>query len=159
MLRHETAPMAELDSVEPTPSVSAAAAAAASAFQKLTPSRARDSITIEVRDRKRQAEAEVPMEVFRMFLEVLDALARGRAVSIVPGDKELTTQQAADLLNVSRPYLVQLLEQRKIPFRRVGTRRRVRFQDLLRYKKIDDADRKRTADLLSKEAEELGLEY
>lgn len=75
------------------------------------------------------------------------------------GAKEVTTQEAADLLKVSRPYVVQLLEEGRIPFRRVGTRRRIRFEDLMAFKNRDDAARRKTADALAKEAEELGLRY
>jgi excisionase family DNA binding protein len=99
------------------------------------------------------------MEVFRLFVEILDELARGHAVTVVPGGKELTTQQAADMLNVSRPYVIQLLEDGRMPFRRVGTRRRIRFEDLVKFQRKDDAQRRKVADALTKEAEELGLEY
>ena len=101
----------------------------------------------------------MPAEALRLVVRLLSELAQGRAVTVVPLGKELTTQQAADLLDVSRPYLVRLLEQGKLPHRKVGTRRRVRFEDLMSFKQRDDAQRRKVADTLTKEAEALGLEY
>lgn len=99
----------------------------------------------------------VPVEAFRLFVRLMRDLSRGRAVTIVPYNVEVTTQQAADYLNVSRPYVVHLLESRRIPFRKVGPRRRIRFEDLMRFKQGDDAQRIAIAAELTKEAEELGL--
>ena len=147
---------------QPDASLSAEAAAAAKALAGLVtrPRRGRAKrISLEARDDSRRVTAEVPREVFELFLQLLTELAQGRAVTIVPGNKEVTTQEAADLLNVSRPYFVQLLEEGRIPFRKVGTRRRVRFEDLMTFKNRDDAARRKVADALAKEAEELGLEY
>lgn len=99
----------------------------------------------------------MPPEALQLFLRLMQDLARGRAVTIVPYNREVTTQEAADFLNVSRPYVVGLLEKGRIPHRRVGPRRRIRFEDLLRFKERDDAERIAAATELTREAEDLGL--
>jgi excisionase family DNA binding protein len=101
----------------------------------------------------------VPRVAFDLLVRILGELANGNAVTIVPVNAELTTQQAADLLNVSRPYLIGLLSDGKLPFRMVGSRRRIKFADLVAYKKKDDAEAKRVMDELSAEAQKLGLGY
>lgn len=95
----------------------------------------------------------------KLLQAILEDMASGRAVTIVPQNAELTTQQAADVLNVSRPFLIQLLEEKKLPYRLVGTHRRVRFEDVLRYKENIDSERRKILDQLAAEAQDLKLGY
>ncbi len=101
----------------------------------------------------------VPSMAFGFFVDVLAELANGNAVTVAPVHAELTTQQAADLLNVSRPYLIKLLDQREIPYRRVGNRRKVLLVDVMEYKRRDEAMRREIADELTREAQDIGLNY
>jgi excisionase family DNA binding protein len=99
----------------------------------------------------------VPREAAVLLAQVLGYLAGGESVTVMPESAELTTQQAAEFLNVSRPYLIKLLESGEIPFRLVGTHRRVRFRDLRAHKNRDDLERRRAADELTQLSQELGL--
>jgi excisionase family DNA binding protein len=124
----------------PTPE---AAEEARRALRSLSPA-SRTANVRSVRVHAGDEHAIVPKEAFDLLLQILGQMANGNAVTIVPIQAELTTQQAADFLNVSRPFLVGLLESGQIPFRKVGTHRRVRFQDLLAYRK-EDAQRQSAA--------------
>jgi excisionase family DNA binding protein len=99
----------------------------------------------------------VPREAAVLLAQVLGYLANGEGVNVMPDSAELTTQQAAEFLNVSRPYLIKLLESDQIPFRRVGTHRRIRFRDLRLYKSEDDLKRRQAANELTTLSQELGL--
>ena len=99
----------------------------------------------------------IPRATAVMFAQILDLLGQGRGVQILPREAELTTQQAADMLNVSRPYLIGLLESGKISFRKVGRHRRIKFEALMEYKRQDDLERRAAADDLADLSEELGL--
>ncbi|RMH77840.1 MAG: DNA-binding protein [Actinomyces sp.] len=105
----------------------------------------------------RRLSLRVPESVVRLFEAVLTETAKGNAVAVVPVPTELTTQQAADLMNVSRPYLVKLLDRGDIPHRRVGNRRRVELSDLLDYMRAEAERQRAVADELTAEAERLGL--
>lgn len=101
----------------------------------------------------------MPTSALRLLLEVLTEIGQGNAVSIIPIHAELTTQEAADVLNVSRPFLVQLLEQGEIPFHKIGTHRRVSYQAVMTYKNRIDAERRKALDELAAQAQELGMGY
>jgi len=90
---------------------------------------------------------------------ILSAMAQGNAIALSPIHAELTTKQAADLLNVSRPFLCKLLDANEIPHRKVWRHRRVKFIDLMDYKKRTDEARSQTPDELVTQAQELGMGY
>ncbi|MGI8589402.1 MAG: excisionase family DNA-binding protein [Nakamurella sp.] len=100
-----------------------------------------------------QEQVAVPAELHRVLLQVVAVMSQGLAVSITPQTVQLTTQQAADLLGISRPTLVKLLEEDQIPFERVGTHRRLQLRDVLDYR-----ERRRAAQYAALEATALPLD-
>ena len=103
------------------------------------------------------SEIRLPYSILKVLMEVVHEMARGNAVRVMPIHAELTTQQAAELLNVSRPFLVSLLEQGEIKYRKVGTHRRILLEDLIVYKDRRDRERLSALDELAKEDQRLGL--
>jgi excisionase family DNA binding protein len=101
----------------------------------------------------------LPKAVSDLLYHVLTETAKGNAVTLIPVHAVLTTQEAADYLNVSRPFLIRLLEQGKLPFEMVGTHRRVRFADLEDFRRKSEEKRKATMDQLAAQAQELGMGY
>lgn len=99
----------------------------------------------------------IPESVYQVLRQVVHAMASGQAISIAPQEREMTTQQAADILNVSRPYLIKLLEQEEIPYIKVGSHRRVRYQDLMTYKQQRDTKRSHLLDELIQESQDMGF--
>jgi excisionase family DNA binding protein len=99
---------------------------------------------------------ELPAAAFEALQAVAQAMAAGQTITLIPHDQELTTQQAADLLHVSRPHLVKLLERGDLPFHRVGTHRRVLMEDLLAYRARRAQERRRQLDELTRLSDELG---
>lgn len=116
-------------------------------------------VRVSPEGRGREHNAVVPRQAFELFLEVLGQLANGNAVTIIPIGAELTTQQAADLLNVSRPRLVGMLERNELAFRRVGKHRRIAAADVLQYRKLEELRRRGIMDELTAEAQKLQLGY
>lgn len=101
----------------------------------------------------------LPGHVLQILLDVLSEMSRGNAISLIPRHQEISTQEAANLLNVSRPFLVSLLENNEIPFRKVGTHRRVLLTDVLKYKDNTDKLRSQTLDELAALSEEEDMGY
>jgi excisionase family DNA binding protein len=99
----------------------------------------------------------LPAPAVRLLLRILEEMARGNAVTLVPLHAELTTQEAADMLNISRPTLIQLLNDKKIKFRRIGTHRRIPFESLMEYKRKARAERQAAIDEFISYNEELGI--
>ena len=116
-------------------------------------------LTLSVAGAHGHEAVELPASIGPLLMEILQDIAAGRGVAVLCQDAELTTQQAADFLNVSRPFLVGLLEEGTVPFRKVGTHRRVRLDDVLRYKNETDAARRRALDELAADAQELDMGY
>ena len=103
----------------------------------------RGSLSLHVKKGAKSADVDLPPAVARLVLDLLEAIGQGCAVTLVPSGADLSTQQAADMLEVSRPFLVKMLETREIPHHKIGTHRRIRAEDLLAYKHRRDS--KRTA--------------
>lgn len=103
---------------------------------------------------------ELPESAYRVLVEAVRELADGNAVAVLPVRAELTTQEAADLLGVSRPYLIKLIEEGALPCTlTAGNHRRLRLSDVLAYRRVRDQERRAALDEMSAEAERLGLRY
>ena len=101
----------------------------------------------------------LPTSALRLLVDILGELAIGNAVKVVPVHAELTSQEAADLLNVSRPHLVKMLEEGAIPFTKTGRHRRIRFSDLMAFKQRRDEESQEAMEALANQAQELGMGY
>lgn len=150
--------LALLDQGEPFVASDAEAAIARAAVEQLRPiAAAQEDVRLYVKDDPKIA---VPLSAraVALILNVLEIMARKTPFSVIPYDAEFTTQQAADYLNVSRPFLIGLLDQGRINHRMVGTHRRIRFADLLEFEKTSRAEREAAIAEMIAESQRLGLD-
>lgn len=101
----------------------------------------------------------LPTAAAKLLTHLLTEMSQGNAVTLIPLHAELTTRQAADFLNVSRPHVIKLLEQKQIPFHKVGTHRRINFSDLEEFKRSHEVTRRKALEELTKEAQESEMGY
>ncbi len=101
----------------------------------------------------------LPPKILRMFANMLGAMSQGQPVTILPRSMEVTTQEAAMILNVSRPYLIKLLTEKRIPFHKLGKHRRIRLEDILKYKEERRETSLNALQALADQGQELDMEY
>lgn len=145
----------QLDEREPLALAEKDSELAASASRALA--RAKDSLVKVVLDDG--TELALPKAVRELLVSILTEVSHGNMVNLVPVHAELSTQEAANLLNVSRPHLVKLLESGAIPHHKAGSHRRVKYSDLRRYQEAKEAEREQAMAELAKQAQDLGLGY
>jgi excisionase family DNA binding protein len=147
-----------LDAIEPVAPTEAEAEVAGESAARLgrivRPNR---SLSISVPS-EGQEMIELPAAAAALLLRLLTEMAQGHAMTLIPFHAELTTQNAADLLGVSRPFIIKQLDDNKIPHRMVGKHRRILFRDLMAYKRAMDTARHKALDDLAAESQKLGLE-
>lgn len=114
---------------------------------------------ISLKIKGKEGELDLPASAVRLLLDVLEQMANGNAVTLTPLHTELSTNQAATLLRVSRPFLIKLLEEGEIPFRKVGRHRRVLAKDVLAYRQSIFEKRSKALDELTDQAQDLNWGY
>jgi excisionase family DNA binding protein len=101
----------------------------------------------------------IPKKALELLFFIVQNMSEGKSISLIPSDSEVSTQQAADMLNVSRPHLVKLLEAGYIPFKKTGSHRRILLKDLITYEKKLANEREKQLDFLANQAQNLNLGY
>lgn len=151
--------MTALSHRQPPPSAQDAAIARQSGHVLSTFVREERPLTLRVREKGQETPLELPAGAVALLMEILEAMAAGRGLTLIPESAELTTVQAADVLNVSRPFLIKLLNEKALPYRLVGKHRRIRMEDVMAYKARIDAEREAVLDELTRDAQSEGLGY
>jgi len=119
--------------------------------------RSKAPLSFRVGEAAKEETLQLPAPAVKMLVRILEEMARGNAVTLIPVHAELTTQEAADMLNISRPSVIQLLDEGKIEYRKVGTHRRIRFDALMAYKRQTDAERRAALAELAAYDQEIGI--
>lgn len=115
--------------------------------------------TVKIKIRETGDFITVPKKAFDLLFTILNNMAAGKSFSIIPSDAEITTQQAADMLNVSRPHIVKLVEEGTIPYKMVGSHRRILIADLIEYDRKLKEQRDASLKILAEQTQELNLGY
>jgi excisionase family DNA binding protein len=118
-----------------------------------------DSNSVKIKIQESGNFLRIPKKALALLFDILDNMAQGKSITLIPSDTEVSTQQAADMLNVSRPHLVKLLEEGEIPFKKVGTHRRIDLKEIILYEKRLKDKRNEKLNFLAKQAQELNLGY
>ena len=135
-------------------------AIARSTFEALSPYGGMDRpLELRVGESEQEQPIVLPAGAVDLLMHVLEAMATGYGVTLIPDSAELTTVQAADILNVSRPFLIKLLDQKAIPHRKVGTHRRIRMEDVMAYKIAIDREREQVLERLAQEGQAYDMGY
>jgi len=144
---------------ESAPTAQDATLARVSGQQLSRYARPKRSLSLRVTEADQEQPIELPAGAVSLLMDILEAMAAGRGVTIIPENAELTTVQAASLLNVSRPFLIKLLAEGALPHRKVGKHRRILIDDVMAYKGRIDAEREAVLDQLTAEAQENDMGY
>jgi excisionase family DNA binding protein len=147
-----------VEPTEPTASEMARARKSSRQLESYLGSSRRLALQVVADDRPGEVLA-VPRSALKLLSHILAEMAQGNAVTLIPIHAELTTQEAADILNVSRPYVVRLLEEGHIPHRKLGTHRRILFRDLMAYKERSRVESAQALKALAAQAQELDMGY
>lgn len=153
------------ETISPTPADTELARESSRRLSKILGRHPAGSDSPDFRLRVQQADNEpeemivIPSSAFRLLTDILTQMSLGNAITLMPVHAELTTQQAANILNVSRPFLIGLIDDGKILCRKVGTHRRIRFDDLMTYKRKVDRQRAQALEELAAEAQALDMGY
>ena len=152
--------LATLKTVEPGFPSQADMEAAQEASRALARFSGKGGVRVEAEDGHEPSQSFIlPAPAVRMLTDVLAILADGRSVAIMPDDAALTTQVAADMLNVSRPHLIKLLEEGKLQHHKAGTHRRIMLRHLTEYRQARDAEARAALDELAQQAQDLDMGY
>lgn len=116
-------------------------------------------LTLKVIDAEQEDPIQLPAGAVSMLMDILGAMAAGQGITLIPEKAELTTGQVAQILNVSRPYVVKLLEEGVIPHRKVGKHRRILIEDVMHYKQKSDVERENALNQLAEDAQAHNMGY
>ena len=130
-----------------------------SEFQAMFQAISKNKQSIQIKIKESKSFITLPINALLFLEAILKNMAGGKTISLIPSNSEVSSQKAAEMLNVSRPHLIKLLESGKIPFKKVGSHRRILIEDLMNYLNVIKKVREDQLDFLAQQAQELNLGY